>query len=236
MRRSLRLFLLAVMVLAVFFSLSARTGADQNIKAASQTDVNDNRPDYTVENGDSLYPAVSDDGATVDGLKEYNDLEDEIKILINKTGQKLTVYKGDTEIQVYKAHFGEGGMEDKEIQGDRKTPEGTFYITEKSILTPTDEYLGSRWMRLSYPSIEDGDRGLEWGIIDQATRDSIAWAINNKETPPQRTALGGGIGIHGGDIPEFGDNWTWGCIGLTNMDAEELFELVSVGTQVIITR
>lgn len=161
---------------------------------------------------------------------------DEIRIVIIKSHQKLAIYRGDTELKIYRAEFGEGGMEDKEVQGDRKTPEGTFYITEKSILTPADEYLGTRWMRLSYPNIEDAQRGLEQGIIDRETHDSIVWAINNGKTPPQRTALGGGIGIHGGDISEFGGNWTWGCVGLTNEDVEEIYDYVSVGTPVIITR
>lgn len=172
----------------------------------------------------------------IDSKSTGQDNMDEIRVVIEKTHQKLSLYRGDTEVKVYKAHFGEAGMEDKEIQGDRKTPEGTFYITEKSVLTPADEYLGSRWLRLSYPNVEDARRGLEQGIIDRITHDSIAEAIGRGETPPQRTALGGGIGIHGGDVPEFGDNWTWGCIGLTNADAEEIYEYVTVGTPVVITR
>lgn len=176
------------------------------------------------------------DGTKSDKIWKDDIKSDEVRIVINKTQQKLAIYRGDTELKVYRAHFGEGGMGDKEVQGDRKTPEGNFYITEKSILTPADEYLGTRWMRLSYPNIEDAGRGLNQGIIDKATHDSIADAINKGQTPPQRTALGGGVGIHGGDVPEFEDNWTWGCIGLTNEDAEEIYGYVSVGTTVTITR
>lgn len=43
-----------------------------------------------------------------------------------------------------------------------------------------------------------------------------------------------GVGIHGGSIPEFGKNWTWGCIGLNNDDIEDFYNYVKVGTSVII--
>ncbi len=253
MKRSLPIFLSIVMVMGVFFSVLVLTGGENDVKVASAANAGTDANTYTVKKGDSLYLIAQRYNTTVSQLKRDNglasdlilpgqkliipeDLVDQIKIVIKKSHQKLAIYRGDTKIKVYKAQFGEGGMGDKDIQGDRKTPEGTFYITEKSVLDPADKYLGSRWMRLSYPNIEDADRGLDQGIIDKATRDSIVWAINNKQTPPQRTALGGGIGIHGGDVPEFGGNWTWGCIGLTNKDVEEIYNYVSVGTPVVITR
>lgn len=158
------------------------------------------------------------------------------KIIIDKSEHTLTLFAGNTRLKSYHVDFGEGGYEDKERAGDRKTPEGNFYVTEKSVLTPSDKYLGSRWMRLSYPNIEDAQRGLKQGIIDQQTYDAIVAAINSGQTPPQRTALGGGIGIHGGEVPEFSDNWTWGCIGLTNGDVEDFFDYITVGTQVTIKK
>jgi len=89
---------------------------------------------------------------------------------------------------------------------------------------------------LSYPNAEDARRGLQQGLVDWQTYREIIRALNNLEIPPQRTALGGGIGIHGGDVEAFGDNWTWGCIGLTNKDVEEIYEYVEVGTKVIIKK
>lgn len=158
------------------------------------------------------------------------------KIVIDKSDHTLALFAGNTWLKSYHVDFGEGGYGDKERAGDRKTPEGNFYVTEKSVLTPSDKYLGSRWMRLSYPNIEDAQRGLKQGIIDQQTYDAIVAAVNSGQTPPQRTALGGGIGIHGGEAPEFSDNWTWGCIGLTNGDVEDFFDYISVGTQVTIRK
>ncbi|MFZ5633121.1 MAG: L,D-transpeptidase family protein [Bacillota bacterium] len=159
-----------------------------------------------------------------------------LKIVIDKSDHTLSLFYGNTWLKSYHVEFGEGGMGDKEVAGDRRTPEGTFYVSEKSVLTPPDYYLGSRWLRLSYPNTEDAGRGLRQGLIDRWTHDAIVAAFSSGKTTPQRTALGGGIGIHGGDKPEFGDNWTWGCIGLTNRDIEDFYNYVGIGTPVMINK
>lgn len=84
---------------------------------------------------------------------------------------------------------------------------------------------------ISYPNSEDADRGLWQGLIDQWAHDEIKAAFSDGRTPPQYTALGGRIGIHGGDKPDFDNNWTWGCIGLTNSDIEDFYDYVSIGTR-----
>ncbi|ACV64667.1 ErfK/YbiS/YcfS/YnhG family protein [Desulfofarcimen acetoxidans DSM 771] len=159
-----------------------------------------------------------------------------LKIVINKTNHSLSIVYKNTWLKTYPVDIGSGGLADKQVQGDLKTPEGTFYIAEKSVLSPADYYLGTRWMRLSYPNAEDAGRGVRQGLINSQTGDSIVNAINAGKIPPQRTALGGGVGIHGGDIPSFGKDWTWGCIGLSNGDVEDFYDYVSVGTTVIITK
>lgn len=160
----------------------------------------------------------------------------DLKIVIDKSDHILMIFSHGILLKTYNAETGDGGIGDKQVAGDHKTPEGNFYITQKSVLSPVDYYLGSRWLRLSYPDIEDAQRGLNQGIIDKNTYNEIVKAINQGQTPPQRTALGGGIGIHGGDIPEFGSNWTWGCVGLTNRDIEDFYNYVEVGTKVEIRR
>lgn len=159
-----------------------------------------------------------------------------LNLLVDKSDHLLTVYWGTTFLKSYHVDIGSGGQSDKEVQGDRKTPEGTFYITERSILSPADEYLGTRWMEFSYPNIEDADRGLRQGIINKATHDDIVYAINNKLTPPQDTALGGGVGVHGGTVPSFEADWTWGCIGLKNGDVQDFYSFTKVGTVLVIQK
>ena len=159
-----------------------------------------------------------------------------LNLVVDKSEKLLTVYQKTVPLKSYHVEFGDGGMGDKQIAGDHKTPEGTFYITQKLVLSPSDKYLGSRWMRLSYPNIEDAWRGFSGGLIDKSTYNLIYNAIINGNTPPQNTALGGGIGIHGGGVDSFGSNWTWGCVGLTNTDAEDFYNHMYVGTRVVIQK
>ncbi|HEX2944656.1 MAG TPA: L,D-transpeptidase family protein [Clostridia bacterium] len=157
-----------------------------------------------------------------------------IRLFADKSDKLLTVYNGNTPLKAYHVELGDGGPGDKQIAGDHKTPEGSFYITQKLVLDPADQYLGTRWMRLSYPNIEDAQRGLKSGIISNATYNQIVNAINNGLTPPQNTALGGGVGIHGGSTTALGTNWTFGCVGLTNKDVQDFYDYIKVGTKVTI--
>ncbi|NLV35876.1 MAG: L,D-transpeptidase family protein [Clostridiaceae bacterium] len=159
-----------------------------------------------------------------------------LNLVIDKSDKLLTIYQKTTPLKAYHVELGDGGTGDKQIAGDHKTPEGTFYITQKLVLSPADEYLGSRWMRLSYPNIEDASRGLSNGLINKSTYNSIYDAIINGKTPPQNTTLGGGVGIHGGSIDSFGSDWTWGCTGLTNRDVEDFYKYMFVGTKVVIQK
>lgn len=159
-----------------------------------------------------------------------------LSILVDKSEHTVSILANGTWLKTYHAEFGDGGAGDKKVAGDHRTPEGTFYITQKSILHPTDEYLGSRWLRLSYPNIENATRGLRQGLIDWPTYHEIVAAINKGTTPPQYTKLGGGIGIHGGDKPSFGPDWTWGCVGLSDKDVEDFYDHVTVGAKVVIRK
>ncbi len=157
-----------------------------------------------------------------------------LAIFIDKSAHALSIYKGKILLKSYPIELGDGGLADKKIKGDHKTPEGDFYVAEKSILQPADQFLGTRWLRISYPNVEDAERGLRQGLIDRNTHDQIIGALRNKDIPPQYTALGGGVGIHGGSSKEQGSNWTWGCVGLRNQDVEDFFDFVEVGTLIYI--
>lgn len=168
--------------------------------------------------------------------KGISDFGSGVKIVVSKSSHTLSlVYNGEV-IKSYHVELGEGGTGDKQVEGDHKTPEGTFYVTDKQVMDPPDYYLGSRWLGVSYPNIEDAQRGLQQGLIDQQTYDEIVNAVNNGENPPQDTALGGNIGIHGGSVPSFGSDWTWGCVGLKNSDIQEFYGYMHGGTPIIIQK
>jgi murein L,D-transpeptidase YafK len=136
----------------------------------------------------------------------------------------LWLYADGRVVRTYKIALGSNPVDDKVRQGDRATPEGEFYICVKN--ARSNFYLS---LGLSYPNIEDAERGLRDKLITRATRDRIVRAIQNRRRPPWDTALGGEIFIHGGGTD--GD-WTWGCVALANADIKELFDSLPMGTSV----
>ena len=136
------------------------------------------------------------------------------------------LYSGGKLVRVYRVGLGSSPNDDKIKEGDRRTPEGTFYIFTKNDKSAYYLSLG-----LSYPNIEDAERGLSDGLIDREQHDQILNAIHQKTEPPQKTALGGEIYIHGNGSQS---DWTWGCVALDDNDIKELFDAVPLGTEVII--
>ena len=72
---------------------------------------------------------------------------------------------------------------------------------------------------------------LRTGLITRAQHDQIVNAMKKKTVPPQYTALGGLIYIHGTGA---GSDWTWGCVALENEYIKELYNAVEIGTPVTI--
>lgn len=144
------------------------------------------------------------------------------RIIIKKKERKLEVFDGEKLIKTYRIGLGFAPVGDKEKEGDGKTPEGDFYIFTKNANSKFYLSLG-----ISYPSIDDAKRGLEKNLISKTEHDAIVGAINNKQTPPQNTKLGGEIYIHG-----YGSatDWTLGCVALSNSDVKELFDSIPLGT------
>ena len=150
------------------------------------------------------------------------------RIVVLKSKRRLQLYSDGALVRTYKVGLGLNPVPDKVREGDRATPEGDFYVFTKNDKSAFYLSLG-----ISYPNTEDAERGLRDGLISHAQRDAIVKAIKRKGTPPQNTALGGQIYIHGNGA---GSDWTWGCVALENEDVKELFDAVPVGTAVTIKR
>ena len=148
------------------------------------------------------------------------------RIVVIKSQRKLELYSAGSLVRTYKVGLGHNPIPDKQRSGDRATPEGEFYIFVKNPKSQFHLSLG-----LSYPNIEDAERGLRDGLVTRAQRDQIVRAIKQKQAPPQYTALGGLIYIHGNGASS---DWTWGCVALENEDIEELYRVIPVGTLVTI--
>ena len=144
-------------------------------------------------------------------------------VVIEKSAHRLTVFDGAVPAKTYRCAVGGGGG-DKVCEGDRCTPEGVFYICVKN---PQSKYVLS--LGLSYPNIEDAERGLRGGMITRDQYRRIVYAIRNRRPPPWDTALGGEIMIHGNGA---GRDWTLGCVALEDDDIRELYPAVPLGTVV----
>ncbi|MEP6850812.1 MAG: L,D-transpeptidase [Acidobacteriota bacterium] len=150
-----------------------------------------------------------------------------MRIEIAKKSKTLNVYHDDGQrIKSFDVAFGTATRGRKEIEGDSKTPEGEYAIGVKNPKSKFHLSLG-----LNYPNIADADRGLAANLITRGEHDSIVEANLNEKLPPQNTALGGEIYIHGGGTEA---DWTRGCIALTDAEMTELFEMAEIGTRVSI--
>ncbi|RHR46058.1 hypothetical protein DWX10_27265 [Clostridium sp. AF18-27] len=115
---------------------------------------------------------------------------------------------------------------DKEMEGDYKTPIGEFYVCVKNANSNYHKALG-----LSYPNLEDAERGISQGLISVAQYGKIVNAVQSGGKPDWYTPLGGEIMIHGARGITDG---TRGCIGIRDFDIDYIWNFVDVGTKVII--
>ena len=145
-------------------------------------------------------------------------------IVVKKSKRKLELYDDKRLVRSYKMVLGFEPAGDKEVEGDGRTPEGEFYVFTKNAESRFHLSLG-----ISYPAPDDANRGIVNKLITSEEADAIAQATANGEMPPQKTALGGEIYIHGGGTD---NDWTDGCVALKDEEITELFNAVPVGTKV----
>ncbi len=160
-----------------------------------------------------------------------------VSLVIWKSQYTLTLYKGETPVKTYRSAFGKGFRDgDKQRAGDKRTPEGEFYICSMNHSKRFYKFMG-----LSYPGLKHAEYGLQNKLITPGEYALIKKAIEERQLPPWGTRIGGAIGIHGRMLdpsvaPHYYStiNWTDGCIALSNADVDEIYEVVTLGTPVTI--
>lgn len=160
------------------------------------------------------------------------------RIVILKSAQTLELRQSDGTARTFRVCLGLDPIGPKRITGDRKTPEGDYFICSKSTSSSFCRFLG-----ISYPGVADAQTAFEQGLISLDDRDSIISSIRSGKAPPWNTKLGGWVGIHGYPTDWYKrlwvilyypkpHNWTDGCIAMWNFEVEELFSRVAIGTPV----
>ena len=133
------------------------------------------------------------------------------KIILIKHKKVLQLIAKDSIIKSYKVSLGRVPLGHKEFEGDKKTPEGKYFINDKNLNSGYHKNLG-----ISYPNKQDIEHASSF----------------NK-------SAGGQIKIHGlrngfgwlGKAHLF-FNWTLGCIAVTNDEIDELYENIKIGTPI----
>lgn len=136
-------------------------------------------------------------------------------IVIEKKAHRLTLYHMGRPMRSYLVALGADVDKDKVSAGDRRTPEGLFYIDSRN---PYSQYHLS--LEISYPDATHRSRAEAMGV-----------------------SPGGSIMIHGlpngkGFTGAFHRtvDWTNGCIALTDQEMDEIWSVVPIGTPVLIKR
>lgn len=160
----------------------------------------------------------------------------EYRLEVDKSRSELLVKRDDIVVKRYRAATGRGGQGTKRAKGDRKTPIGVYRIVDFK-----DDSDFHFFMQIDYPNLLDAWYGYKNELIDASEFRQITTAVKNNQKPPQDTALGGQIGIHGiGEMNNekreihIRENWTAGCVALTNDEINELRQYVTIGTPIVI--
>lgn len=128
------------------------------------------------------------------------------RVVIQKAGRRMFLFNGQTPIETYDVQFGFTAAGPKQFEGDGRTPEGRYLIDRRN---PNSSFYLS--IGIDYPN--DLDR---------------AHAASMGRSP------GGDIFIHGwGDKRRSRkDDWTAGCVAVTNREMRNVYAMVRNGVPV----
>lgn len=144
----------------------------------------------------------------------WNPLPTEItidRVLIEKSARTLSVFANGKNLKNYRVALGRNPVGAKQQEGDKKTPEGIYKIDGRN---PQSSFHLA--LHVSYPSDEDKVRAAERGV--SAGSDIMIHGIRN------------GLGWIGA-FHRLND-WTIGCVALTDEEIEELWRATPDGTTV----
>jgi len=133
------------------------------------------------------------------------------RIVVYKARRELHLMSGTKVQKTYKVALGGNPVGPKEVEGDQKTPEGSYTIIQHN---PRSQFYKS--LRVSYPNESDKKRAAK-----------------------QKKSAGSDIMVHGlgrgfgflGAAHRLSD-WTLGCIAVTNEEIDEIYATVADGTRI----
>ncbi len=133
------------------------------------------------------------------------------RVVVNKGRRELLLLSGPNVLRSYRIALGFDPVGHKAQEGDGRTPEGRYTIDWRN---PQSAYHLS--LRISYPNDADRQRAAELGVDPGG--DIMIHGLPN------------GVDASGRGHPE--RDWTRGCIAVTDVEMEEIWNLVADGTVV----
>jgi murein L,D-transpeptidase YafK len=133
------------------------------------------------------------------------------KVIVIKSERLMYLMSGDSVLKSYIVSLGKNPRGPKQQKGDKKTPEGLYVLDRRNAKS---KYYKS--IHISYPNEEDRRRAAAKGVDP-----------------------GGDIVLHG--LPTNSEDeawdyierdWTDGCIAVTNVEMEEIWNLVEDNTPI----
>jgi murein L,D-transpeptidase YafK len=134
-------------------------------------------------------------------------------VVIYKRERLLQLKRNGHVVRSFEIALGNEPEGHKRVEGDGRTPEGVYTLDWRNA-----ESQFYRSIHVSYPGEHDRDAAERWGA-----------------------SPGGLIMIHGlpngrqaSEVGHPGNDWTNGCIAVTNSEMDEIWSLVDDGTTIII--
>lgn len=144
-------------------------------------------------------------------LPKYKNKVD--SIAVDKSKKIMRLYSKKRWVTSYAISIGKNPKGHKRYQGDNKTPEGTYYITDRN---PNSSYFLN--LHISYPNNADKAHAKRLGKKPGGDIKIHGYADQNGKTDKMNLKFG----------------YTWGCIAVTNKDMKEIYHLVKTGAVIVI--
>lgn len=165
----------------------------------------------TIPHHCDLIPALS----SMKPTETVNDKNPIDLILVSKTDRKIYFLHEGKVTFVFTSAFGDG-QGAKILEGDERTPEGTYFISSKNIHSDFHKSLG-----VSYPNAYDLSYAKKYNVSPGGA--IMVHGMSNKITLAQNIIVANAINL---------TNWTQGCMAVRNDQIDSVFPFVNEGTPI----
>lgn len=167
--------------------------------------------------------------------KQLNYLSN-IRVVADRKNYRLDLYSDTVLLKSYRVVFGRKSHPRKTFSEPYTTPAGRYFVCS----IDTNSVYGI-FLKISYPGPEDLLMAMKSGEITAGEFRQANADIQEGRCPRIERFRGKDFGIHGigkldfilSNLP-FVYNWTNGSAAVSNRDIEELYQVIKIGTEVVI--